>query len=457
MLKLLIPFEIFFKPALILLLLWSVYRTVFKKDKPAGLALYLALVIIVDGFLNTGIFIPGFESGSIKYSEVCALFLVFNKSSIRPDGKNDRLILLLVLSYFLLLFYASIRGYTLAFGMFTFRRIVIPQIIAFLVAYRGFKDIEDYKHFLLYLIPILLIIGLFTFWDVFFDRVTLLKSDMLGKPEYWNNKRAGRYGSFFLNPNFMGAFAVLVFPGIFVRTFFEKNNRKRIFCLSGLLALTFALIETQSRGPFLAFVVSGFFFTVIPLKRFPIVKKIGFITLFLFMVGLFMPGFFKHMTERFDTLKAEESEKTVSRESVWEYTEKIISDYPFFGIGIGEIQFKDYMLKYGFEDEYNRMPLDNPHNSYLQIAVHAGIPALVIFITLNFLLIKKGIAFILKNKQEENTLYLAGFLSGIVGFLSCIYVDMHMFTQNVAPVYWLLFGLAYSLINTRAVNNTQGT
>mgnify|MGYP007051342720 len=72
-----------FVPAIIILLLWSSYRLVFKKDRPVGLALYLSLVIVVDTFYNTGIFMPGLKVGSIRYSEVCAFFLLL----YTPPGK----------------------------------------------------------------------------------------------------------------------------------------------------------------------------------------------------------------------------------------------------------------------------------------------------------------------------------------------------------------------------------
>ena len=47
------------------------WRAVVRRDLAVGLALYLGLVIIVDGFLNTGIYLPGLEKGSIRYSEIC--------------------------------------------------------------------------------------------------------------------------------------------------------------------------------------------------------------------------------------------------------------------------------------------------------------------------------------------------------------------------------------------------
>ena len=57
----LIEVQRLFIPALLLLLLWAFWRTVVRKDFAAGLALYLGLVIVVDCFLNTGLYIPGLD------------------------------------------------------------------------------------------------------------------------------------------------------------------------------------------------------------------------------------------------------------------------------------------------------------------------------------------------------------------------------------------------------------
>jgi putative inorganic carbon (HCO3(-)) transporter len=448
MLQLLLPFQIFFIPGLILLLLWCIYRVVVRKDRAVGFVLYISLVIIVDGFLNTGLYIPGLEKGSIKYSEICAFFLFLGSTEKGLPQDNDRTIIRLAFLYFLLMFFSGMRGYTTIDGIFEFRKIMVPQIISFILAYKGFKSREDYKRFLFFLGALLIIIGLFTFWDVFFDR-SLLKSDMLNKPEYWNNRRAGRFGSFFLNPNLMGAFVVLVFPVMFLRTFIEEIKWKRIYCAIGLLALFFALIETQSRGPLLGVVISLIFLFAIPTRRLSMMKKIGYLMLFLAAFYLFMPGFFEHVTERFDkATNSQTNAEVISREIMWSFTQKIIRDYPLAGIGFGEKQYIEYALRYGFREEYSSMPLDNPHNSYLEMAVFAGIPALVLFVLFNIVLIKKGMGVILARKGDEISLYLAGFLAGILGFLASAYVDMHMFTANVAPVYWITCGLAYSIIRS---------
>ncbi|MEF9427427.1 MAG: hypothetical protein L0956_09785, partial [Candidatus Mariimomonas ferrooxydans] len=82
-----------------------------KKDRPVGLVLYLSLVIIVDWYLDTGIYIPGMEYGSIKYSEVIACFLLMNNPTKRPLEGTNKLIIFMVFAFFMLLLLSSFRGY----------------------------------------------------------------------------------------------------------------------------------------------------------------------------------------------------------------------------------------------------------------------------------------------------------------------------------------------------------
>ncbi|MDY6853834.1 MAG: O-antigen ligase family protein [Thermodesulfobacteriota bacterium] len=446
MLRILIHFEIFIKLALILLLLWGSYRTIFKKDRAVGLVLYLGIVIIVDSFFNTGIYIPGLEKGSIRYSEVCAFFLILNNPSKNLTRRSHVFFILLLFLYFVFFFYAGLRGDTLKLGIFEFRRYIVPQIVAFLVAYRGFQNKEDYRRFLFYLMTLIIIIALFTFWDVFFDR-WLLKSDTLNEKTYWGGRRHGRFGSFFLNPNYMGAFAVLFFPIIFIQALTEKTNWKRIYCWLGVLALVFALIETQSRGPLLSFCISLIVFILIPSRNYSLFKKVGSLVLLLILLYAFMPGFFEHSIQRFSMLEAEANEETRSRKTVWIYTLKVIADSPYFGIGLGEIKYIKSMIQAGFVEEYSIWPLDNPHNSYLQIAVYSGIPALVIFILLNILLTKKSVSKILTEKEQWTSFYLIGFVAGMIGFLTSLITDMHMFVPSIVSSYWICFGIVFSLIS----------
>lgn len=430
----LLHFQRFFLPGLFALLAWAVWRTVFQKDRAVGLVLYLGLVIIVDGFLNTGIYLPGLEKGSIRYSELCALFLLINRPPAPPEHPPRQVVHYLVGLYFTLLFLAALRSDPMLAGIFDFRRVIVPQIIAFLVAMRGLDSPREYRRFCLCLTALVIIIGLFTFWDVFFDRV-LLKSDMLFKPEYWHNRKLGRFGSFFLNPNYLGAFIVLVFPVAFVWTLNERQWWPRLYAWLGLLALVFCLVETQSRGPLLAFGSILLLLVFGPCGEVSRKRRLGFLAFFVMAFALFMPGFYGHATKRFSSLDQETTTEHRSRQTIWILVRRIIVDHPLGGIGLGEQQYGKVMNAYGFD------ALDNPHNSYLQAAIYAGIPALAVFLFANGALLGRAIRGSLRDTVEGNTPMLFGQTVGLTGFLACLYTEPTLFTQTVAPVYWVFFGL----------------
>jgi len=92
--------------------------------------------------------------------------------------------------------------------------------------------------------------------------------------------------------------------------------------------------------------------------------------------------------------------------------------------------------------------LDATHNSYLQAAVYARIPALVALLLANAVPLGRAVVS-LRGTEDESTHAVFGLAVGITGFLACIYTDLQLFTLNVAPIYWVFFGLLLSLL-TRA-------
>ena len=159
-----------------------------------------------------------------------------------------------------------------------------------------------------------------------------------------------------------------------------------------------------------------------------------------------MPGFIKHSIQRFDTLKTEESQESVSRAAVWPYTENLVLSHPFLGIGFGETQFLAAMSESDFLERYGQQSLDNPHNSYLQAAVYAGIPALGLFVLANLALLVKSWKATRRPRPGTPATEIFGLAVGIAGFLICMYPDMHLFTSTVGPLYWLFFGLLLSML-----------
>ena len=438
-------FQRFFLPSLLTLLGWAIWRTVWRRDMAVGLALYLSLVIIVDVFMNTGIYIPGLEKGSLKYSEACAVILFFNRPQFSARRSIYGIVCGLVGVYFLLLLVAAFRSTPVLGAVTEFRMRIVPQIVAFVIAMRGVDQKQDARRFMHCMMILSLILSIFVFWDLFFDRA-LLHSDMLSKPEYYTNRKHGRFGSFFLNPNYLGAFTVLLFPSVFVTTISEKVKSARLLGVAAMLALAFCLVETQSRGPLLA---TGIVFVLLllgPGGEMSRTRRMSIFAVFAVVFISLMPGFLEHATERFDQLDEEMSTNSGrTRETIWTYTKRAIADHPLAGIGFGEQQFVNVIMNdYRFADDYGQDSLDNPHNSYLQMTVYAGFPVLFAFLLLNGLLLFRSVRCVVGNVIAGQTQMIFGLTVGVAGFLTVIYPDMHMFTQNVAPVYWVFFALLLS-------------
>ena len=344
----------------------------------------------------------------------------------------------------MLLFLAALRSDPVMYGVFEFRREIVAQIIAFVIALRGLRSPEDYRRFFMCLMALTLIVAVFVFWDLFFDR-WLLFSERLYKPEYGTSRKHGRYGSFFLNPNYLGSFSILIFPAAFIWMLNEKVRSAKLLGAIGILAVAFCLVETQSRGPLIAFGAALPLLLLGPGGSISRTKRLAVFVPFALTFFLLMPGFFEHATRRFETLDQEMSMTSRGRQSTWDYTWRIIGNNAISGIGYGENQFIRAMQAYGFEDEFGKSTLHHPHNTYLQMTVYAGAPAVLAFLFANCLLLLNGVRVLLQPHDNEDTLIVLGPVVGISAFLIVIYPHNHMFAQNVASVYWVFFGLLLSL------------
>src|SRR6185312_2371126 len=146
------------------------WRTIWHKEVGVGLALYLGLVVIVDGYLNTGLFLPGLAQGSIRYSEICAAVILLNRPRAAARQSPYGLVRLIVGVYFTLLLLAALRSDPMVPALAEYRMRIVPQIVAFVIAMRGVEQGGDYRRFFLCMMALTIVIGLFLFWDLFFDR-----------------------------------------------------------------------------------------------------------------------------------------------------------------------------------------------------------------------------------------------------------------------------------------------
>lgn len=435
-------------PFTLALMGFGLWRLIVKKDRAAGLILTLGLVIIADEYLMIGIPIPGFASGTIRYSELILLMLfVYDKFCPGFSGKGHQavgggLIRFSLVIFVAFMFIAAYRGVSGGEGFRVFREIVLDVLLVYLLATRGLPAIEDYRNFVLYLALLTFLIGSVSAEDKFFNRI-FLHSELLNKGIYFNNHRQGRIGGLFLNPNFMGAYCVTFIPVLLMALLAVKKKIHKYLILVSLLIIIFALLMTRSRGPFISLIAIVPLMLLFGKTEVSLAKRIGGFVGIILILTILMPGWLNVAQERFneDSFQQEmDVAGSLSRKEMWKLSLAIISANPLLGVGLGESRFIESGLR------YSSVVLDNPHNSYLQIASMSGIIPLFFFILMNMVLLFKGFSKLKHHQDSHISSYLLGMLCGIIAFLICIAVDQQLFNHHNATCYWMLYGLTLSII-----------
>ncbi|WP_216368930.1 O-antigen ligase family protein [Dictyobacter arantiisoli] len=184
-----------------------------------------------------------------------------------------------------------------------------------------------------------------------------------------------RTGSFFIDPNWNGAFLAMAFflpTGLFIS---ETNCWRKLCALLMMTVILLALMCTYSTGAWVAFLFgigvlclfSGkmLYCIALPIASFCVAVLLA--TLFPSQIALQM----RHISA---------NNELSLRIATWQTALRVIRAHPWDGVGLGHqiylIQSNIYRVPAQF------VMLSHPHDSYLEWAAMAGIPVAGIFISL---------------------------------------------------------------------------
>ncbi|GEM01306.1 putative inorganic carbon (hco3(-)) transporter [Halolactibacillus halophilus] len=262
--------------------------------------------------------------------------------------------------------------------------------------------------------------------------------------------------STFGNPNFFGSYLVLMLP----LAMFFVFKRPHIITSIGYTIIFFALLTTRTRGAwigaFVAFV--SYLIMLVFVKRWS--KQTTMAIRYIFMssllalivfhlhspqvLGLELGSIFTDaktiMTNDNNLLHAGSN-----RMYIWLKTLDLVTVRPFTGFGLENLQlafvsqYKDDMLvRFG-----RVMFVDKAHNEYLHIAVTAGIPALVIYLSFLVQIARKY-----STRLAESDVYLA-LSASLIGYLTQAFFNISV--VSVAFIFWAFLGLM-AHVSTRNVH-----
>ena len=440
-----------FKYIAISFFIYLAYHAILKKDKPCCIVLALLCALIFDEYMDIGFGVPGVEFASIKYSEMALLFGIITFK--RPLGstspiKNKIVSLFIIFSIFFAISVvrSSISSEGFNEGLYAFRYEIIDKFLFFIFISSGFENQKDYKRVLLLFAVYIVLVNVPTFqmylhgWDYNLFPSSERQIDYIVRK---HSQHAGRFGGYFLVSNRSGVFCATVLPLLLSVLLACSDKKARyLFGVAGLVGGV-ALFSSGSRsamlGVFAGLIVLSLLHRESAYKKF----KYGFVA-FLILIIL-APTLYSRVSERLSTLKNPTEDVSANQRLIlYDMTTNIILDNLTFGIGYGEGNFKEKVAAYGGIEGVH----DNPHNSYLQIAVMLGFPALIVFLLIIASFITSSVRLnqdqLFVKKRELHSIN-TGIISGMVALLVSIFFNPILFVHSISSTMWVLIGLGVSM------------
>lgn len=295
--------------------------------------------------------------------------------------------------------------------------------------------------------------------------LSALVVDVIGLREYILTASAGwRTFSTFFNPDFLAGFTAMMLP--VVLAWYLSGNSIKVSVITGITAvLTFAnLLLTGSRLGFIAAAGGMILFAVLSIIMGSI-KKPQLIKLVVITVPILLVMFLLStpLVARMGSVAAvkAESHSGSFRLLTWKGTAKMAISNPIIGTGIGT-----------FEEGYPRYAIVGftklAHNSYIQLAGEAGIPAMLALITFLGTAILPAMWKIIRRRlfdlvtdqtmtgemwMPDPKLILCGIVVGAVVSIARNAVDSDWYITSIGISFWVLAGMTVSLSGgSRSIN-----
>lgn len=250
-----------------------------------------------------------------------------------------------------------------------------------------------------------------------------------------------RVGSFFLDPDYNGAFLsmMLFLPlGLFVAS---SSFLEKVFYLAETFLMLLAMLFTYSGAAWIGTAV-GFlaFFMLVGRTRFRFLLPLCVLSAVVLLVVFFpvqLNLLFQH---------AEGVDEISARVGIWQTAIRVIMAFPLTGIGLSHTLYLQIADPYRVPAQ--TLPIDHPHNSYLEFGAMAGIPVLLVFVALLFYVL--WWAYFNWRRADERTRSLIG-----TGIAAAIALSICSLATNgwtlfpLAAAGWLILGAASSPLLTR--------
>lgn len=326
-------------------------------------------------------------------------------------------------------------------GFLNFASYILFAILAFLVLKRS-----DWSKILNFS----LIVGVLVSIVAIFQKFELYGKIFVKAGEPWSTIGGSSFLAVYL--------LLLSFLALFFITKSIKNlDRKWFFYLPILLLFLFIILITGSRAAYVGLIIGIFYFVFAYPKKIPKIRIVILVFLALVISTVFyvnaefpIPRFIEentitgYMIPRLST----DSVTNDPRFSVWKISSRALIEKPLLGYGpenfsIAFDKHYDPLLPRMIPEEHiSRIYYDRAHNFIFDISVTAGIPALIIYISLfGFLFYELQKV---KKKRPGDALICHTLQASFVAYLTANFFGFDVFSTYI--ILFLFIGLSSTLI-----------
>jgi O-antigen ligase len=243
------------------------------------------------------------------------------------------------------------------------------------------------------------------------------------------------------NPNVLGEYLLLTIPLTAALFWWVKKPLPKIFFLAVLGVSLLCMIFTQSRGCWLALILTVMIFILFIDKRF-----FALLPLALCIAPFVLP---QSIIERFTSIGNLSDTSTSYRVMIWLGTLSMLKDYWFMGVGLSSAAFA---LIYPFYS-YSMIIAPHAHNIYLEIMSEMSVFTLFLWITIIVVYCFQMLTAYLKikpqprnagepyKKKSFHAIIIVAVVSGFLGFMMQGAFDYVWYNYRVFLMFWLFLGL----------------
>ncbi len=233
------------------------------------------------------------------------------------------------------------------------------------------------------------------------------------------------------NPNVLGEYLLLVgfvCCGLMCNV---KREWQKIVYGGMLIAIFLCLILTQSRGCWLGLMVGAALFVTLTCGR-----LWGFLPLGLVLLPFVLP---QSIINRFSSIGNLEDSSSSYRVFIWLGTIRMLRDFWISGVGMGELAYNSVYPFYS----YNAIVAPHSHNLYLQMMVHSGLPALLLFLGIVWMTVRALSDCGRTGPSEKRIAAAVG--CGLAAYLFQGIFDYVFYNYRVMLIFWAVVGMAMAL------------